>query len=483
MTQRPASDDGGSRIDPTPTPEPRPNLEPPATLVLPTVPNPPAATLPAALTLLPAVPGAAAAGSSPAQSSAGSSTGSSAQSSAGSSSGPASFDEMLASGDPDPAFEYHVSALVDGRIPIPVLRHWSDALAAAGMFSEALQAHPAVERADVVRRAELAVLAEQHLTALSLLAELRDARTPRTVHLNHDGQARQAEAESGSPWLALLTNCALVLGGEPGLLPDVLAAARRVQTSAGVAWVVALAAVAAGDLGQAAPAAVTARAGGCRDLRILAISAADRAADGDDWAAIELIRSAQRVALPDENPAGLAVDLLERAGLRDVAQRLSARAATDVSLPVASRAAWQVAARQVGAGHKQIWRRSMTAAGSLLTRRREHAEERRQVASLADLTCRCYGSAGWIGESRMFYVSRHLNEVLPSPVAGLPARLVRCRATKLTFLDFPERQFTLPVVSGVSADVRTDPAADALADPDTRPTPGMGVSLGMVLPA
>jgi hypothetical protein len=71
-------------------------------------------------------------------------------------------------------------------------------------------------------------------------------------------------------------------------------------------------------------------------------------------------------------------------------------------------------------------------------------------------------------------------------VAGLPARLVRCRATKLTFLDFPERRITLPVVSEVTADVRTlqvDPFADPDADPEARPTPGMGVSLGMILPA
>jgi hypothetical protein len=429
MNQRPASDSGGSRNDPTPSSEPTPNLELPATF--------------------------------------------------------ASFDELLSSGDPEPGAD-PVSALVDGRVPIPVLRQWSDALAAAGMFSEALQAHPGVERVDVVRRAELAVLAGDHLAALSLLAELRDARTARTAHVNPDGKARRAEAESGSPWLDLLTYCARVLAGEPGLLPDVLAAARRVQTSAAVAWVVALAAVAAGALDQAAPAAVTARAGGCRDLRILAVSAADRASDGDDWAAIELVRGAQKVALPDEDPAALVVDLLERAGLRDAARRLSARAATDASLPGSARAAWQAAARRVGAGHKQLWRRSMTAAGSMTTRRREQAEQRRLEESLADLTCRCYGSTGWIGEGRMFYVSRHLNQVLPAPVAGLPARLVRCRATKLTFLDFPERQLTLPVVSDVSTDVRTpvlDPFADPEADPEARPTPGMGVSLGMVLPA
>jgi hypothetical protein len=82
----------------------------------------------------------------------------------------------------------------------------------------------------------------------------------------------------------------------------------------------------------------------------------------------------------------------------------------------------------------------------------------------------------------MRYVSQHLMEVLPAPVAGLPARLICCRATKLTFLDFPERQLTLPVVSDLSADVRTAPTEPA-TDPEARPTPGMGVSLGMRLPA
>jgi len=405
MNQRPAPENGGSRNDPTPSTEPTPNLESPAT--------------PAPFDEL------------------------------------LSFDKLLSSGDPDPAAENPVTVLVDGRIPVAVLRQWSDSLAAAGMFTEALQAHPAMERADVVRRAELAVLAEDHRTALSLLVELRDARTARTVQVDPDGHGGLAEAESGTAWLDLLTYCARVLAGEPGLLPDVLAAARRIQTSAAVAWVVALAALAAGDLNQAGAAAVTARAGGCRDLRILAISAADRAADGDDWAAIELIRGGQRIALPDEDPAGLVVDLLERAGLRDVAQQLSARAATDASLPAAARAAWQAASRRVGAGRKQIWRRSMSAAGSLSTRRREQAEQRRQEESLANLTCRCYGSTGWIGDSRMVYVSRHLHQVLPVPVAGLSARLVRCRATKLTFLDFPERRLTVPVVSDVGPAVRS----------------------------
>jgi hypothetical protein len=435
MSQRPANSKGGSRNTPTPTPEPTPNPEPFANRV--------------------------------------------------------AFDTLRFSGDdPEPVDADPVSALVDGRVPVPVLRQWSDALAAAGLFVEALQVHPGAERADVVRRAELAVLAEDHHAALTLLAELAAASTARTLQ-NPAGlpagiRSRSQPLEAGSPWLELLTACARVQAGQHDLLPAVMTAAQRVQPSAGVSWVVALAAVAVGDLAQAAPAAVAARAGGCRDLRILAVSAADRAVDGDDWAAIELLRGAQRVALPDEDPAGLAVTLLDNAGFRDEAQRLSARAATDTSLSAPARAAWKAAARGVGAGHKQMFRRSMAAVGGIGTRRRENGENRRRAAASTDLTCRCYGSTGWIGENRVFYVARHLNQVLPAPVAGLQARLVRCRATKQTFLDFPERQFTLPVVSEVSPDgraVRVDQFADPAADPEARPTPGMGVSLGMALPA
>jgi hypothetical protein len=365
-------------------------------------------------------------------------------------------------------------------VPATVLRHWSDALAAAGLYPEALQVHPGIDRADVIRRAELAVLVGDHHAALTLLAELDAARSARTRVRN------AGRPESASPWLELLTVCAQVLGGEHSRLPEVVATARRVQASAGVSWVLALAAIAAGDLTAAAPAAIAARAGGCRDLRILAVSAADRAVDGDDWAAIELLRGAQRVALVDEDPAALAVDLMVSAGHRAQAQRLAARAATDTSLPTSARAAWRTAARRIGGGRRQVLRRTTAAVSSIGARRREKAAKRVRAAAEADLTCRCYGSTGWIGPTRETYVNRHLNQVLPAPVAGLQARLLRCRATNQTFLDFPVRQFTLPVVSEVSADVRrapVDPFADPNADPEARPTLGMGVSLGLALPA
>jgi hypothetical protein len=374
-----------------------------------------------------------------------------------------------------------------GRVvPQPVLRQWSDALAAAGLFSEALRIHPAAERADVVRKAELAVLAGDHALALHLLAELKAARTARTARSRPAGLPAGATAEAdraarhpASPWLDLLTCCAQLLAGQPDRLPAVLKAATKVQPSAGVAWVVALAAAAAGDLGQAAINAEAARVGGCRDLRMLAIGAADRAAAGDDQVALELVGNALRIALPDEEPAVFVVDLLDRSGFREAAQRLAATGAADDSQPREVRAAWRVAARHVGAGSKQALRRSLTAAGGIAERARHRHERRLHDQTLRSLTCRCYGSAGWIGESRMYYVSRHLVEILPAPVAGLDARLLRCLATKLTFLDFALRQLTLPVVSEVVPNPPT--AAGDLADPEGQPTPGMGVSLGIAL--
>lgn len=377
-------------------------------------------------------------------------------------------------------------AIPAGAVPLAVLRQWSDALAAAGLFGEALHVHPSAERADVVRRAELAVLAEDPHTALSLLAELADARTPRTAPVSAPGLPDAKVEGRPSPWLDLLSCAARVLAGQHAVLPDVVRAAAAVQPSPGVSWVLALAAIAAGDLPEAAPAAVRARAGGCRDLRILAICAADRSIDGDDWAAIELVRGAQRVALPDEDPAGLVVDLLDRAGAREDAQRVAARAAADTSLPPPARSAWSAAARRVGAGRKQLLRRSMAAVADLAARRRDGSPEQWAVGSGAGLVCRCYGSTGWIGDSRLLYVDRHLDQVLPAPVAGMDARLLRCRATNLTFLDLPGRQLTLPVVSAPGPAVRgavAGPFADPDADPGASPTPGMGVSLGMALPA
>jgi hypothetical protein len=391
------------------------------------------------------------------------------------------------SGDPSNGPEPRSSA----EVPWPVLRQWSDALAAAGLFAEALRIYPAAERADVVRRAELAVLAGDHKLALKLLAELKaatSARTARTAKPVRRGGGRPGKPEPArpvSPWLELLNRTALLLAGDYKALPTVVEAARRVQHSAGAAWVVALAAAAAGDLKRAATAAEQARAGGCRDLRMLAVLAADRAAEGADRAAFALVAEAQLTALPDEDPIGYVVDLLDRAGFRHAAQRLAAVGAGDPSQSVQLRASWKASARKIGAGRKQVLRRSLTTAGSLGERHRERQERRLQGVGLRDLTCRCYGSAGWIGPDRTYYVDHHLSEVLPAPVAGLQARLLCCRATGLTFLDLSERELTLPVVSELARDQQQQPAAGEPqrpeSDPEAQPTPSLGVSLGNVL--
>jgi hypothetical protein len=385
---------------------------------------------------------------------------------------------------------------------VPVLRQWSDAVAAAGLFTEALRIHPAVRRADLVRRAELAVLAGDHKLALHLLAELERGTSARSSKSNpawqSDGGARRKGGKSArlaNPWLVLLTRSAQLLAGQPDRLGAVLTAAKRVQPSAGVSWVVALAGASAGNLEAAGPAADDARAGGCRDLRMLSISAAARAADGDDSAALDLVGRALRIALPAEDPAGFTIELLDRAGSRAAAQRLSALGAGSSGQSAAARAAWRASARLVGAGHKGALRRSLTAAGSLDERLRDRLGRRWQAESLRDLTCRCYGSAGWVGQQRLYYVTHHLNEVLPEPVPGLSVRLLRCRATNLSFLDFGERQLTLPVVSETALpagrdavsdqenDREADPDTNPEADPEVSPTPGMSVSLGAVLPA
>jgi hypothetical protein len=341
-------------------------------------------------------------------------------------------------------------------VPPAVLRQWSDALAAAGLFAEAFTVHPAAERADLVRRAELAVLRGDHDTALWMLGDLT--------------------ATPARPWLELLTHAAAVQAGDGAQLPAVLAA--TVQPSAGVSWVTALAAAAAGDLPAAAPAATAARAGGCRDLRMLVILAADRAADGDDWTALDLADQAQRTALPDETPARQVVELLVRSGRQDDAARLAVLGAGERSRPGRLRSEWLGAARLVGVGHRRALRRSLTAVAAAAAGTRERQERRRRQELLRDLTCRCYGSAGWIGPERLHYVDHHLVGVLPAPVAGLPARLLRCPATRLTLLDLVERQLTLPVVSQVAPGRAPDPRARL----GERPTPGMGVSLGRALP-
>jgi hypothetical protein len=374
-----------------------------------------------------------------------------------------------------------------------VLRQWSDALAAAGLFAEALTVHPGAERVDIVRQAELAVLAGDHTAALTLLAELEVARTLRTRRITapseppgppkpgppkpgppKPGPAKPAQQPPPSPWLQLLTDVATLLAGL-GDLGTVLESSRRVQPSGAVAWMVALAATVAGDLREASEHAIQAREGGCRDLRMVVIVAAEQAAEQEYRTALELIAGAQRIALPDEDPAGLTVDLLNRSGFRQQGRKLAL-----------------LGARELGAGRLRSLGRSLSSASALGERRRERSTRRAETETLQDLTCRCYGSGGWIGPDRLYYVSRHLDELLSAPVAGLQARLLLCRATNLTFLDVIDRELTLPVASEPLERPAPHPAGPAgpggaagaaAGDSEERPTPGMGFSLGMARPA
>ncbi len=356
--------------------------------------------------------------------------------------------------------------------PPEVLRQWSDALAAAGLYSEALEVHPALERVDIVRQAELAVLAGIHTTALELLHELaagKSERTRRTV-------APLAKERPVSPWLNLLSRVAELLAGT-GDLAAVQAVAEGMPSSAGQDWIVALAAVSVGDLVAAAPLARSAREGGCRDLRMLTIAAADHARLGEYQQALDLTGQAQRIALPDEDPAALTVHVLQRCGFGDAARALAMAGVGDGTLSPAFRTDWKAAATAIGAGGLAMLGQRVRAHAKRADRRIERKVREAEAIADYDLTCRCYGSGGWIGPGRQFYLQNHLHELLPAPVAGLGARLMICRLTSLTFLDLMSREITLPVPSSPPTSV-LNPDAD-----EARPTPGMGVSLGLALPA
>ncbi|GAA3595458.1 hypothetical protein GCM10022223_08260 [Kineosporia mesophila] len=361
--------------------------------------------------------------------------------------------------------------------PPEVLRQWSDALSAAGLYSEALAVHPALERVDVVRLAELAVLAGIHTQAQELLRELNEGESERSRrNVTVLGPTGQDRAAPPSPWLDLLGRVAELLAGT-GDLAAVNAAAAQVQPSAAMDWIVALAAVSVGDLPAAAVLARAARAGGCRDLRMLTIAAADEARQGQYSQALDLTAQAQRIALPDEDPAALTVHVLQRCGFADAARGLALAGVGDSSLSPASRTDWKAAAASTGAGGLSLLRERVKAHGHRPRRRIERKAREAEAIASYDLTCRCYASGGWIGPSRHFYLQHHLHELLPAPVAGLDARLMICRATSLTFLDLVAREITLPVPS-------TPPSTVLTSGPDEeRPTPGMGVSLGLALPA
>lgn len=356
--------------------------------------------------------------------------------------------------------------------PPEVLRQWSDALAAAGLYAEALEVHPGLERVDVVRQAELAVLAGIHTTALELLKELDEGKSERTRRTVEPLKKKQPT----SPWLRLLTRVAELLAGT-GDLAAVQAAAKGLPPSAGLDWIVALAAVSVGDLLVAAPLARSARAGGCRDLRMLTIAAADDARQGQLRQALDLTGQAQRIALPDEDPAALTVHVLQRCGFAGEARALALAGVGESTLAPANRADWKAAAAGSGASALGLLGQRVRAHSRRTERKLERRAREAEAIATYDLTCRCYGSGGWIGPSRQFYLQHHLHELLPAPVAGLDARLMICRATSLTFLDLLTREITLPVPSS---------PPNTVGDPDVdeeTPTPGMGVSLGLALPA
>ncbi|MFI7587837.1 hypothetical protein ACIB24_12255 [Spongisporangium articulatum] len=325
-------------------------------------------------------------------------------------------------------------------IPSDLRRHWSRALAGAGLFDESLQVHPAQTPADTLRRGELAVLALDHATALRELKELDGDRDP---------------GLAPDPWLELLLRAAKVMSGEPDGMLALRTARTEMPAEATVHWVVALAAQSVGALAEAGEAAAAARAGGSRDPRLLAIEAAavvgvsPEGAEGpgpdDVRRALELVGKAQHVALADEDPAAFAADLLVKAGRPDAAGRLAMAGAGERSLPPEGRQKWHAVARGLGASGRRLTPTGGINVVRALTGRREAARRREVERSLV---CRCYGSTGWLGPARQHYVDNHLTVVVPEPVAGLSARLLRCPATAILFLDFPARQITLPVSIG-----------------------------------
>jgi hypothetical protein len=316
-----------------------------------------------------------------------------------------------------------VSQSPTGR-PAPALRRWSDALAAAGLFGHALHVLPDVP-ADLFRRAELALLSGDHATAIRLLKELDSEREA----------DRPAE-----PAVALMLAVARTLAGEPEGWAEVRIAATGVPGSAWASWLVALAGAAVADLPAAGEAAAEAIRGGSRDPRLASIAAAASVLAEDElsWAvahaAALTLEPARKAALTGEDPLGATLDLLVRAGRPDRAAALTLQAAEDRELSPVAREAWRRAGTPFGVRSRRRFRRDPA---------KVERRARRQDPRL--LTCRCWGSAGWIGAERDDYVHHHLETVDTEPVAGLPARLLTCRLTRLRFLDFPAEGITLPV--------------------------------------
>ncbi len=326
------------------------------------------------------------------------------------------------------------------RYPADVVRRWSDALAGAGLFALALEIHPDDDD-DVLRRAELAVLAADHATALRLLKHRQPARK--------NSKTAEERSQPSHPAVAMLLAVAQAQAGQDSGWPDVQAAATDLGDSPWTSWMLALGGITPAQLtpahlAVAGPAARRAFTGGCRDPRLPVIAAAGVVSDDEElsWEhcaeAIGLLEQSRRVQLPGEDAIGGLLDLLRRAGLGERARSLAAFAVTDRQVSAQARDAWRAAAQRQQIPLPQRRRRAMPRFARLPHRAAPHR----------DLICRCAGSTGWIGPDRLDYVEEHLKLVDDAPIPGFPGRLLQCQLTGLRFLDLAAAQLTLPVDRG-----------------------------------
>lgn len=320
---------------------------------------------------------------------------------------------------------------VPRRYSPEVLRRWSDAFAGAGLFALALRVDPDDDE-HLFRRAELAVLAGDHATALRLFKE-------------HD--STRDHAQPMEPAVVMLIAVAQAQAGEPAGWQHVQDAAQALPGSAWTSWMLALGGITVPHLtvphlDVAGPAARRALDGGCRDPRLPVIAAAGVMADGDEltWEqcadAVTLLESSRRIQLPGEDAIGSALDLLRRAGLVGRAQSLAAFAAADAHVARDVQDAWRMTAH---AQHIHVPRRRLSLSGQ------PHLPHHHRAAKHHDLICLCAGSRGWIGPDRLSYVESHLSMADAAPLPDLVARLLRCPFTGVRFLDLPDLKLTLPV--------------------------------------
>jgi hypothetical protein len=205
-------------------------------------------------------------------------------------------------------------------------RQWAAALFRAGLFQEALHLWPDVTGSDTVRRAQLALLAGDPPACQRLLAEhSTDAAT--------------------EPDARLLQACVDVLTGRQPMT-SVMDAAGRIEPSAHVSWLIAIA-LARQDLSTAGRAAVDALDHGAVDLQLVSVAAAALAQAGEYLPALALLEDpAHRGAVADD-PAGPALTLLADVGADGAAAGLAALATHITELPAERRAVWKEHAHRV----------------------------------------------------------------------------------------------------------------------------------------